>query len=71
MLYLCHWDNFVLGLLEGILIMLKSTEIVLQAAKNRNAWGKLNARRFVINRGVDVRLYRLACQLENAKKAGF
>lgn len=48
-------------------IVLASTIIVLRAVKFRKAWGNKNARAFVENQGVDVRLYRLACQLDAMK----
>ena len=50
--------------------MMESTKLIVHAAKNRNSWGRLNALAFIKNRGIDYRLYRLACQLEAMQKAG-
>ena len=50
--------------------MLESTKLIVRAARNRKAWGRLSARKFIQNRGIDYRLYRLAYQLEAMKKAG-
>ena len=45
-------------------------DIAIRAAKNRKAWGRLNALAYVRNREVSHKLYRLACQLEAMRKAG-
>lgn len=50
--------------------MLNQTQLIVRAAKNRNSWGRLNTMAFIVNRGIDARLYRLAVQLESAAKAG-
>ena len=50
--------------------MMESTKLIVHAAKNGKAWGRLNTRAFIKNRGIDYRLYRLACQLEAMRKAG-
>jgi hypothetical protein len=42
----------------------------IKAAKNRKSWGLFGARRYCEKRGVPLGLYRLACQLEAAQKAG-
>lgn len=43
----------------------------VKAAKGRRTWGSFMARAFCKNRNVPASLYRLACQLEAAQKAGF
>lgn len=43
----------------------------IRAAKNRKSWGSFMARAFCAKRQVPLALYRLACQLEAATKAGF
>lgn len=43
----------------------------IKAAKNKKNWGSFMARAFCRNRQVNSTLYRLACQLEAASKAGF
>lgn len=43
----------------------------IKAAKNKKNWGAYMARAFCIKRSVPLGLYRLACQLEAASKAGF
>lgn len=43
----------------------------IKAAKGRKCWGLFAARKFCVNRGVPLGLYRLACQLEAAQKGGF
>ena len=48
--------------------MCEAAKIAIRAAKNRRNWGRYAARRFVEKRGVSLRLYRLACQLEAAKE---
>ena len=42
----------------------------ITAAKHRKQWGRYAARRYALKRGVSMRLYRLACQLEAMDKAG-
>ena len=36
----------------------------VRAARNRASWGAYATRQYCINRGIDLRLYRLACQLQ-------
>lgn len=43
----------------------------IKAAKGRRNWGAYMARAFCVKRAVPLSLYRLACQLEAAQKAGF
>lgn len=43
----------------------------VKAAKGRRTWGSFMARAFCKKREVPLALYRLACQLEAAQKAGF
>ena len=47
--------------------MSQQTKIVLQAAKGWKTWGRYAAEKFATNRGVDLRLVRLARQLEASK----
>lgn len=39
----------------------------IRAAKNINSWGRINATAYCRNRGVPLRLFYLARQLEAAK----
>lgn len=43
----------------------------IRAAKHRAQWGSWATFKYCVSRGVPRGLYRLACQLEAAKKAGF
>lgn len=43
----------------------------IRAAKNKKSRGAFMARAFCVKRQVPFALYRLACQLEAATKAGF
>lgn len=47
--------------------MSQQTKLVLQAAKGWKTWGRYAAEKFTKNRGIDVRLVRLARQLEASK----
>lgn len=47
---------------------MKPAQIAQHAAKNRKIWGRFATRQYIISRGIDVRLYRLACQLEATTK---
>lgn len=47
------------------------TEQVIKAARNWKNWGSYAVTRYCENRGIDLRLVRLARQLEAATKAGF
>ena len=42
----------------------------ITAAKHRKQWGRDAARKYALKRGVSMRLYRLACQLEAMDKTG-
>ena len=46
---------------------MSQAQIAIKAAQNRNKWGSFASRRYALNRGVPLALYRLACQLEAAK----
>ena len=48
--------------------MSQQTKLILQAAKGWKTWGRYAAERFAKNRGVDLRLVRLARQLEASKE---
>ena len=53
-------------------VMTEQTAIdAVKAAKGRNSWGCFMAAAFCAKRNVPLGLYRLACQLEAAQKAGF
>lgn len=45
--------------------------IAIYAAEHRRKWGRWAAYMYCVRRGVPLGLYRLACQLEAAQKAGF
>jgi hypothetical protein len=47
---------------------MSQSELAIKAAKNRNSWGRLNARLFCVKRHVPLYLYRIACQLEAVSK---
>lgn len=51
--------------------MTSQTALIIQAARGFKQWGRLPARQFALKRGLDLRLVRLARQLETAKRAGF
>lgn len=44
--------------------MTAQTKLIIQAARGYKAWGRLPARQFCLKRGIDLRLVRLARQLE-------
>lgn len=44
--------------------------LAIKAAAGRKSWGLFATRRFCAKRSVPAGLYRLACQLEAAQKAG-
>jgi hypothetical protein len=53
-------------------VMTEQTAIdAVRAAKGRKSWGRFMAAAFCVKRNVPHGLYRLACQLEAAQKAGF
>lgn len=39
----------------------------IEAAENRRAWGRWATRRFLVKRGVPMRLYQLACVLRGER----
>jgi hypothetical protein len=53
-------------------VMTEQTAIdAVRAAQNRSSWGRFMAAAFCAKRNVPRGLYRLACQLEAAKKGEF
>lgn len=47
--------------------MSKQTKLIIKTAKGYKSWGRYAAERFAIRHGVDLRLVRLARQLEATK----
>jgi hypothetical protein len=47
--------------------MSENTKLVIKAAKGRKSWGRYAAERFAIRNNLDLRLVRLARQLEASK----
>lgn len=47
--------------------MSQSTKLIIKAAKGWATWGRYAAERYAVNRGLDLRLVRLARQLESIK----
>lgn len=47
--------------------MSKQTAKIIKAAKGWSTWGRYAAERYAVKRGLDLRLVRLARQLESIK----